>query len=336
MATKLAPQAAKAESMTMVQAVRSALYDEMKRDPRVCLIGEDIGPRGGVFLTSEGLYNEFGGNRVIDTPLTEAGILGAAMGMAMNGLRPVAEIQFIDFIFPGYDQLYSEIAKIRYRSAGEFGCPMVIRGPYGAGVRGGVYHSQSPEELFCHIPGLKVVVPSNPYDAKGLLLSAIRDPDPVVILEPKRIYRAVKSDIVPGEDIAIPIGKAKVVRQGTDATLISYGAMLHVTLEAATRLAAEGKNVEVIDLRSLVPYDGEAILESVHKTGRAVVVVEAPKLGSFASEIAAFIAEEAIDSLLGPVIRVASIDTSIPYNLEKYYMPDADRIVKAARRAIEF
>ncbi|TAM91602.1 alpha-ketoacid dehydrogenase subunit beta [bacterium] len=323
------------KTLTMVQAVREAMLEEMRLDDTVCILGEDVGPRGGVFLCTEGLYAEFGPDRVIDTPLSEAGILGGALGMAMNGLRPIAEIQFIDFLFPGYDQLYSEIAKIRYRSAGMFKAPMVIRGPYGGGVRGGVYHSQSPEELFAHIPGLKVVVPSNPYDAKGLLISAIRDEDPVVFLEPKRIYRGVKNEVPEGA-YTVPIGKAKVVREGSDATLISYGAMLHVALEAADRLAAEGKNVEVIDLRSLVPYDGETILTSVKKTGHAVVVVEAPKLGSFANEISAYIAEKAIEYLEGPIIRVASIDTSVPYNLEKYYLPDADRIVKATKKTLEF
>lgn len=327
--------AARSAPMTMVQAVRSALEQEMAADPRVVLLGQDIGRRGGVFLATDGLFERFGDRRVIDTPLTEAGILGAALGMAMDGLLPVAEIQFVDFLFPGFDQLYSEIAKMRYRSAGDFSAPLVVRAPYGGGVHGGAYHSQSPEALFAHIPGLKVVIPSDPAEAKGLLLAAIRDPDPVVFLEPKRIYRAVKSEVALVAE-AIPLGVARTMRAGGDVTIVSYGAMLQVAQDAAHLLVETGVDPEVIDLRTLVPYDGEAILRSVRKTGRLVVVVEAPKLGSFASEIAAFVAEEAIEYLEAPIVRVAAIDTSVPYDFERYYLPSAERIVAAVQRVLAF
>jgi len=329
------PAVAAVSAMTMVQAVRSALAQEMAADERVVLLGQDIGRRGGVFLATDGLIERFGERRVIDTPLTEAGILGAALGMAMDGLRPIAEIQFVDFLFPGFDQLYGEIAKMRYRTAGEFGAPLVIRAPYGGGVHGGAYHSQSPEAIFAHMPGLKVVIPSDPAEAKGLLLAAIRDPDPVLFLEPKRIYRAIKSDVAEAAE-AIPLGVARTVRAGGDVTLVAYGAMLQVTRDAAHALAEDGIDPEVIDLRTIIPYDGEAILRSVRKTGRLVVVVEAPKLGSFASEIAAFVAEEAIDSLEAPIVRVAAIDTSVPYNLERWYLPSAERIADAVRRVLAF
>ncbi|MDQ6780622.1 MAG: alpha-ketoacid dehydrogenase subunit beta [Candidatus Eremiobacteraeota bacterium] len=320
---------------TMVQALRSALMDEMERDDDVVVLGEDIGPRGGVFLVTEGLIDKFGKDRVIDTPLAEAGIIGAAVGMACYGLKPVAEIQFIDFIFPGFDLLVSEAAKMRYRSAGQFSCPMVIRSPYGGGVRGGGYHSQSPEAYFVATPGLKVVAPSNPYDAKGLLIASIRDPDPVVFMEPKKIYRAVKSD-VPEDSYEVPLGKAAVAREGKHASIITFGAMVHVALEAADALKKENVEVEVLDLRTLQPYDTEAILQTVGKTGHAVVLQEAPRICGYGGEIAAFIAEEAIGYLEGPIVRVGGWDTPFPYALEKAYMPNAERVVRAVKKSINF
>ncbi|MBC5805043.1 MAG: alpha-ketoacid dehydrogenase subunit beta [Candidatus Eremiobacter antarcticus] len=320
---------------TMVQALRSALLEEMERDENVVLLGEDIGPRGGVFLITEGLIDRFGKDRVIDTPLAEAGIIGAAVGMACYGLRPVAEIQFIDFIFPGFDLLVSEAAKMRYRSAGQFACPMVVRSPYGGGVRGGGYHSQSPEAYFVATPGLKVVAPSNPYDAKGLLIASIRDNDPVVFMEPKKIYRAVKNE-VPAGTYEIPIGKAAITREGKHVSVITYGAMVHVALEAAEIMQKERVEVEILDLRTLQPYDSEAILETVGKTGHVVVLQEAPRIGGFAGEIAAFIAEEAIGYLEGPIVRVAGWDTPFPYALEKAYMPNAQRVCRAIKKSINF
>ncbi|MBV8670604.1 MAG: alpha-ketoacid dehydrogenase subunit beta, partial [Candidatus Eremiobacteraeota bacterium] len=263
-------QATKQTQLTMVQALQSALVEEMERDEDVVILGEDIGPRGGVFLITEGLIDKFGADRVIDTPLAEAGIIGAAVGMAMYGLKPIAEIQFIDFIFPGFDLLVSEAAKIRYRSAGQFGVPMVIRSPYGGGVRGGSYHSQSPESYFVATPGLKVVVPSNPYDAKGLLIASVRDPDPVVFMEPKKIYRAIKSD-VPAGTYEVPLGKAALTREGKHVSIITYGAMVHVALEAADAMAKEGVEVEVLDLRTLQPYDTDAIMHTIARTGHVVL-----------------------------------------------------------------
>ena len=320
---------------TMVQAVRSALLTEMERDEDVVILGEDIGQRGGVFLCTEGLIDKFGKDRVIDTPLAEAGIIGAAVGMAAYGLKPVAEIQFIDFLYPGFDLLVSEAAKLRYRSAGQFGCPMVVRSPYGGGVRGGGYHSQSPEAYFVATPGLKVVVPSNPYDAKGLLIASIRDPDPVVFMEPKKIYRLVKNE-VPEGTYEVPLGKAALAREGKHVSVIAYGAMVHLALEAADKMKEEGVEVEVLDLRTLQPYDTEAILQTVSKTGHAVVLHEAPRIGGYGGEIAAFIAEAAVEYLEGPIVRVAGWDTPFPYALEKAYMPNADRVCRGIKRTLNF
>lgn len=321
--------------LTMVQAIRSALLEEMERDQDVVILGEDIGVRGGVFLITEGLIDKFGPERVIDTPLAEAGIIGAAVGMALYGLRPIAEIQFIDFIFPGFDLLVTEAAKIRYRSAGQFGVPMVIRSPYGGGVRGGAYHSQSPEAYFVATPGLKVVVPSNPYDAKGLLIASIRDPDPVVFMEPKKIYRAVKSE-VPAGPYEVPLGKAALVREGKHVSIITFGAMVQVALEAAGLLAADGVEAEILDLRTLQPYDTQAILTTVAKTGHVVLLQEAPRIGGYCAEIAAYIAEHAIEHLEGPIVRVAGWDTAFPYALEKVYMPNAQRVVRAVKKTLNF
>jgi pyruvate/2-oxoglutarate/acetoin dehydrogenase E1 component len=325
----------KQTQFTMVQAIRSALIDEMTRDSDVVTLGEDIGARGGVFLATEGLIDMFGKDRVIDTPLAEAGIIGAAIGMALYGLKPVAEIQFIDFLYPGFDQLVSEAAKLRYRSAGQFGVPMVVRSPYGGGVRGGSYHSQSPEAYYVATPGLKVVVPSNPYDAKGLLIASIRDPDPVVFMEPKKIYRAVKSEL-PDGPYEVPLGKAAVTREGKHVSVITYGAMVPVALETAGAMAQDGIEVEVLDLRTLQPYDTEAILQTVAKTGHVVVLQEAPRIGGYGGEIAAFIAQEAIEHLEGPIVRVAGWDTPFPYALEKAYMPTVDRVRRAIKKTLDF
>jgi 2-oxoisovalerate dehydrogenase E1 component beta subunit len=319
----------------IIQAVNDALRIEMRRDPRVVVLGEDVGKFGGVFRATSGLFEEFGPDRVIDTPLAECGIIGAAIGMALYGLRPVPEIQFADFIFPAFDQIVNELAKFRYRSGGEYPAPMVIRTPYGGGIRGGHYHSQSPEVLFAHTPGLKVVIPSTPYDAKGLLLSAMRGEDPVIFMEPKRVYRAARGE-VPDGDYTVPIGKARIAREGSQVTVLCYGAMVHTVLETAEKLASEGFDPEVVDLRSLVPLDVETILESVKKTGRVVVAYEAPKTAGFGAELSAIIAERALMHLEAPIARVAGFDTPFPYTLENEYMPSVDRIAKAIRETAAF
>lgn len=316
--------------MTLVQAVNDALRLEMNRDEDVVILGEDVGKVGGVFRVTQGLYDEFGEDRVIDTPLAEGGIIGTAIGMALYGLRPVPEIQFGDFIFPAFDQIVSEAAKFRYRSGGEYTVPMVIRTPVGGGIRGGHYHSQSPESLFIHTAGLKVVCPSNPYDAKGLLLSAIRDDDPILFFEPKRVYRAVKMD-VPEEDYTIEIGKAKVVREGADVTVIAWGAMLFEALASAEEVAADGLSCEVIDLRTLWPVDIDTIVESVKKTGRVVIVHEAPKACGFGAELLSLITEKAFVHLEAPPARVTGFDTPFPYTLENEYLPLQHRITPALR-----
>ena len=322
--------------VNMIQALNDALKLEMRRDSRVVILGEDVGKLGGVFRVSVDLLKEFGPDRVMDTPLAESGIIGAAIGMALYGLRPVPEIQFIDFIFPAYDQIVNELAKYRYRSGGQYSCPMVIRTPYGGGIKGGHYHSQSPETLFIHTPGLKVVIPSNPYDAKGLLLSAIRDEDPVIFMEPKRIYRAAKGE-VPDGDYTVPIGKAAVVKEGNDATLLAYGAMLHTVNEAVEAIQKEdGTSCEVIDLRTLMPLDTETIMESVKKTGRAVVVHEAPKTCGFGAELIALINEKAFLHLQAPPVRVTGFDTPFPYALEHEYLPDVGRIREAVQQVMSY
>ncbi len=318
----------------VLDAVHDAIYEEMKRDDRVVIMGEDVGRDGGVFRATEGLWKEFGEYRVIDSPLAESLIVGAAIGMSLNGLVPIAEIQFADFIFSAVDQILSEAAKMRYRSGGSFTCPMVIRTPYGGGVRGGLYHSQSIEAIFTNTPGLKVVAPSTPYDTKGLLKAAIRDPDPVLFLENKRTYRLIRGE-VPEEEYVLPIGKADVKRPGKDLTVIAYGLMLHFSLEAAERLSKEGVEVEVIDPRTLVPLDKQTIVDSVKKTGKAMVVYEANRTGGFGAEIAATIAEDAFDYLDGPVVRVASPDSpAMPYNakLEAQFLPSVDKIAEAMRK----
>ena len=321
--------------LTMVQAVNHALRDEMRANDDVVVLGEDVGVNGGVFRCTADLFDEFGEDRVIDTPLSESGIIGAAIGMAMYGLRPVPEIQFADFIWPAFDQITSEMAKMRYRSAGQFTCPMVVRTPYGGGIRGGHYHSQSPEAYFTHTPGLVVVVPSDPYDAKGLLRAAIQSDDPVIFLEPKRIYRSPKMD-VPDDDYTVEIGKAAVRREGADFTITAYGAMVPVAQEACNKAAEKGWEGEVLDLRTLAPLDTEALLASVTKTGRLVVLQEAPKFCGFGSEVSAIVAEKAIDVLEAPVARVAGFDTPFPYTLEHVYMPHADRVLRAVEQVMTY
>ncbi len=321
--------------MTVLQAVNAALHQEMERDPNVVVLGEDIATLGGVFRATEGLLDKFGDLRVMNTPLAESGIIGTAVGMALYGMRPVAEIQFLDFIYPGFDQIVSEAAKMRYRSGGQFTCPMVIRSPYGGGIRGGHYHSQSSEAYFAHTAGLTVVIPSTPYDTKGLLLSSIRSGDPVMFLEPKAIYRSVKGE-VPDEDYVVPIGKARLAREGSDVTLVAWGAMVHVASRAAKAASEKGIDVEVIDLRTIVPWDREAVLESVRKTGRVVILHEAPRTGGFGGEIAATIAERAIDSLRAPILRVTGFDTPFPYTLEHVYMPDPKRTLAAIERSFHY
>jgi len=322
-------------NLTLVQAVRDALLTEMTLNPSIVLMGEDVGLNGGVFRATEGLQKEFGEARVMDTPLAESGIIGLACGMAVNGMRPVPEIQFMDFIYPAFDQIVSEVAKLRYRSGGGFTCPMVIRTPYGGGIKGGHYHSQSTEAYFAHTAGLKVVIPSNPYDTKGLLISALRDPDPVLFMEPKRLYRSVKGE-VPEEAYTVEIGKAQVVRPGSDVTLIAWGAMVPVCMKAAELCEPRGADCEVIDLRTLVPLDEETILESVRKTGRVVIVHEAQRTCGFGAEIAALISEEAILSLEAPIVRVTGLDTPFPYTLEHIYLPDPERVALAVGKVKNF
>jgi len=320
---------------TFIEAIRDGLREEMTRDETVIIMGEDVGKKGGVFLVTDGLWAEFGDDRVIDTPLSEGGIVGTAIGMALYGLVPIPEIQFADFIYPAYDQIVSELAKFRYRSGGEYPAKLVIRTPVGGGIRGGHYHSQSPEALFIHIPGLKVVCPSNPHDAKGLLLASIRDPDPVLFFEPKRIYRAAKGD-VPEADYTVPLSKAATVREGKDVTIVAWGAMLYEALEAASRAAQQGIECDVIDLRTLWPVDIDAIVASVKKTGRIVVVHEAPRTCGFGSEIVTLVNEKAFLYLEAPPVRVTGFDTPFPYALEMDYLPLAHRILPAIVETARF
>lgn len=314
--------------MTMVQAINDALRLAMRRDHRIVVFGEDVGQIGGVFRVTEGLQKEFGPQRVVDTPLSETAIAGVAVGMALYGYRPVPEIQFADFIWPAVDQLVNEAAKYRYRSGGEFSVPMVMRVPVGGGIRGGHYHSQSPESTFVHTAGLKVVCPSNPYDAKGLLLSALAEEDPVIFFEPKRVYRAVRME-VPAAEYQVPLSQAKVVRSGAQLSCIAWGAMLYEALAAAERVAAQGVDVEVIDLRTLWPLDIDTIIDSVKKTGRVVVVHEAPRSCGLGAEIVALINDKAFVHLQAPPLRVTGLDTPFPYTHEDEYLPLAHRIVPA-------
>jgi len=321
--------------LNVVQAVNHTLRDEMRRNDNIVVLGEDIGVDGGIFRATEGLVQEFGANRVIDTPLAESGIIGISIGMALYGMRPVPEIQFMDFIYPAFDQIQSELAKFRYRSGGQFTCPLVIRTPYGGGIRGSHYHSQSTEAFFVHTPGLKVVIPSTPYDTKGLLTSALRDSDPILFLEPKKIYRTIRGE-VPDEEYSIPIGKANIVREGNDVVVFAYGAMLHVAMEAAELAAPNGINVEVVDIRTLLPFDIETITKTAEKTGRVVILHEACKTCGFGAEIAAQIAERSILHLKAPIVRVAGYDVPFPFILEDDYMPNAKRVLKAIEKVYNF
>ncbi len=313
----------------VVTAIRDALHDEMADDERIVLLGEDVGARGGVFRISAGWVEEFGEERVIDTPLAESGLVGIAIGMALHGLLPVAEIQFADFIHPAFDQIVSEAARMRYRSNGDFGCPLVIRAPWGGGIHGALYHSQSIEAFYAHVPGLKVVAPSTPADAAGMLRSALRDPDPVLFLEHKKTYRAVTGE-VPDDRYRTPIGLADVKREGEDLTVVSYGYALHQCLDAAARLADEGVSVEVVDVRSLAPLDTETILASVRRTAKAMVVYEDNRTYGAGAEIAATIAEEAMFDLDAPIVRIGGPDIpAMPFAsaLEHFYMePEPDQL----------
>ncbi|MDO9289849.1 MAG: alpha-ketoacid dehydrogenase subunit beta [Thermodesulfovibrionales bacterium] len=317
--------------LNMVQAINLALKEEMQRDKDVLLLGEDVGKDGGVFRVSEGLLEQFGPERVIDTPLAESGIVGAAIGMAVYGLRPVAEIQFMGFIYPALDQIFSHASRIRSRSRGRFTCPLVVRAPYGAGIKAPELHSESTEALFCHMPGIKVVVPSSPYNAKGLLISSIRDPDPVIFLESTRLYRSIKEEVPEGE-YAIPLGKARFVQEGKDVTLIAWGSMLQRTLKAV-----EGIDADIIDLMTLSPFDEETIFKSVKKTGRVVIIHEAPKTCGFGAELSATIAEDAMLYLKAPIIRITGFDAVMPFSkLEDYYMPTVERIKKGIQEVMKY
>nr|PZN23393.1 MAG: alpha-ketoacid dehydrogenase subunit beta [Pseudomonadota bacterium] len=319
--------------MNMVQAINDALRIAMRADDRVVILGEDVGRVGGVFRVTAGLFDEFGDERVIDTPLSENGIVGTAVGMALYGLVPVVEIQFADFIWPAYDQIVNELAKYRYRSGGEYPAKVVIRAPVGGGIRGGHYHSQHPEAPFIHVAGLKVVCPSSAYDAKGLLLSAIADPDPVLFFEPKRVYRAAKGE-VPAGAFTVPLESAAVVRPGRHVTVLAYGAMLYEALDAASKAVAHGVEAEVIDLRTLWPVDITTILDSVRRTGRLVVVHEAPRTCGFGAELVSLVVERAFYHLEAPPIRVTGFDTPFPYSLEMEYMPLSHRILPALLEAV--
>jgi pyruvate dehydrogenase E1 component beta subunit len=322
-------------TLTLLQAVNDGLKTVMREDDSVVVFGEDVGPKGGVFLATEGLSKEFGETRCFDTPLSEDGIIGTAIGMALNGLRPVPEIQFQDFIFPAFDQIVSEAAKFRYRSGGQYTVPMVIRTPYGGGIRGGLYHSQSGEAYFCHTPGLKVVIPSTPHDAKGLLIASIRDPDPVLFLEPKALYRSVKGE-VPEGSYTVELSTVRDVRAGDDVTVFCYGAMVPVCAKAAEQAAEKGIECHVVDLRTLLPLDEEAVLEAARRTGRVVVVHEAPRFCGFGAEISALIAENVIEYMEAPVARVTGFDTPFPNTLEHHYLPDARRVLDAIERVHGF
>ncbi|MFT5317684.1 MAG: pyruvate dehydrogenase E1 component beta subunit [Chlamydiales bacterium] len=312
--------------MNMIQALNQTLHAEFSRDDKLMSFGEDCGRFGGVFRVTSGLQEKFGKERCFDTPLSEMGILGFATGIAMKGMKPICEIQFADYIYPAYDQIINEVAKMRYRTAGQYTCPMVIRTPYGGGIHGGLYHSQSPEALFLHIPGLVVVVPADPYDAKGLLVSSIRSNDPVLFMEPKRIYRSSKCE-VPEEDYSIPLGKAHIARSGKDLTLIGWGAQHHQNMDAANELAeSHGLDIEVINLRTLNPLDTNTLTVSVQKTGRCVVAHEAPKTQGFGAEIATTIMESCFYSLEAPIQRCCGLDTPFPHTLEKEYMPDTRKV----------
>ena len=323
-------------TLNVVQAVNHALDGELARDPSVVVLGEDVGKRGGVFLATQGLFDRYGPDRVIDTPLSEAAIVGAALGMSVYGYRPVAEIQFADYVFPGFDQLASQVAKTRYRSKGQFKAPMVVRMPAGGGVKGGHHHSQNPETHFVHTPGLQVVYPSTPSDVVGMLRTAVRGDDPVVFLEPKRLYRAVREDVPDDVDYVVPFGRASVRRRGDDVVLISYGGSMAETARAAEALVRQGISPSVIDVRSLMPWDVDTVLAEVARVGRVVLVSEAPHSLGFTAEIAATIAEEILDALLAPPVRVSGFDTPYPYAQDREYLPGPRRILGAVQRVLDY
>jgi pyruvate dehydrogenase E1 component beta subunit len=322
--------------LSMIEAINATFHEQMEKDDRIVVMGEDVGIDGGVFRATVGLVEKFGSERVIDTPLAESTIVGAAIGMAIYGMRPIAEIQFEGFMFKAFDHMYSHASRMRRRSQGLYGVPMVLRAPYGAGVRALEHHSDAPEAFFSHIPGLKVVIPSTPEDAKGLLTSAIEDPDTVVFLEPKRLYRLFKQEVPEGE-YRVPIGKARLVQEGKDITIVTYGGMVPVCEKAAQHVATEGVEAEVIDLRTVWPYDVQAVESSVNKTGRLVIVHEAPRSVSISAEIAATVAERCLLSLLAPIKRVTGYDVIPPLaKLEDYNYPDSDRVVLAIHDTMQF
>lgn len=317
--------------LNLVQAINQALSQEMERDRDVIILGEDVAKDGGVFRVTQGLLDKFGPERVIDTPLAELGIIGASVGLSAYGMKPVAEIQFMGFTYAGIEQLFSHASRVRSRSRGRFSCPMVVRTPYGIGIKPPELHSESSEAIFCHMPGVKVVIPSNPYSAKGLLISAIRDPDPVVFLEASRLYRSIKSE-VPEEPYTIPLGKAAIYQEGSEITVVSWGTMLHRAAEAS-----EDFDCEIIDLQTLRPFDEETVINSVKKTGRLVIVHEAPRILGFGAEVAALVAEEAFEYLKAPVIRVTAPDAVVPMaRLEDHYMPSQERIKKAFEKVMQY
>ncbi len=325
--------------ITLVEAIRQAMDEEMARDERVFIVGEDVGKRGGVFRATVGLFEKYGEERVIDSPLAELSIVGVGIGAALYGMRPICEIQFADFIYPAFNQIVSEAAKMCYRSNGEWTVPMVIRAPYGGGIGGGLYHSQSVEAFFAHVPGLKVVIPSNPYDAKGLLKSAVRDPNPVIYLEPKKGYRLIRGEVPQDEEILVPIGPARVSRQGGDLSLFAYGMMHYYALQAAQKAAEEGIDVEVVDLRTLYPVDRETILTSVRKTGKALIVHEDNLSGGYGAEVAATIAEGAFTDLDAPVRRLCGPDVpAVPFShpMQEWFMPNPQKILQAIRELAAF
>lgn len=324
--------------ISYIDAVTMAIREEMERDENVFILGEDVGKKGGVFKATQGLYEQFGEERVIDTPLAESAIAGVAIGSAMYGMRPIAEMQFADFILPAVNQIISEAARIRYRSNNDWNCPLVIRAPYGGGVHGGLYHSQSIEAIFANQPGLKIVMPSTPYDVKGLLKAAIRDDDPVLFFEHKRAYRFLKGD-VPLDDYVLPIGKANVKREGDDITVITYGLCVHFALQAAEKLANEGISAHILDLQTVYPLDKEAICQAAAKTGKVLLVTEDNKEGSIISEVAAIIAEHCLFELDAPIMRLAGPDIpAMPFSptMEKFFLINQDKIEKAMRDLAEF
>ncbi|MEK5185477.1 alpha-ketoacid dehydrogenase subunit beta [Solibacillus sp. FSL R5-0691] len=324
--------------ISYIDAINLAMKEEMERDDRVFVLGEDVGLKGGVFKATTGLYDQFGEARVLDTPLAESAIAGVAIGAAMYGMRPIAEMQFADFIMPAVNQIVSEAAKIRYRSNNDWSCPLVVRAPFGGGIHGALYHSQSVEAMFAGTPGLKIVIPSTPYDAKGLLKAAIRDPDPVLFFEHKRAYRLIKGE-VPTDDYTLPIGKADVKREGDDVTVITYGLAVHFALQAAERLAKDGIETHILDLRTVYPLDQEAIIEAARKTGKILLITEDNKEGSIMSEVAAIIAEHCLFELDAPIKRLAGPDVpAMPYapTMEKFFMINPDKVEKAIRELAEF